>query len=101
MADEVKLLAGQTATATEDVRAKVTAIQDDTQSAIDASTGSPAPSPRMAGHVDEIARLVDDQINGTHAIASLDRPGRRRSERDDRSDLVDAVCCGGAVEHLR
>lgn len=74
VADEVKLLAGQTATATEDVRAKVTAIQDDTQSAIDAIDGVTRTIAEMAGHVDEIARLVEDQINGTHAIAvSIDR----------------------------
>lgn len=74
VADEVKLLAGQTATATEDVRAKITAIQHDTQGAIGAIDGVARTIVEMATQVDEIARLAEGQINGTQDIAvSIDR----------------------------
>ena len=69
VADEVKTLATQTARATDEVRAKITAIQSDTDGAIEAIDGVVATIAEMASQVSDIAGLVDGQMRSTQAIA--------------------------------
>lgn len=69
VAGEVKTLATETARATDEVRVKITAIQSDTEGAIDAIDGVVATIVEMATQVSDIAGLVDGQILSTRAIA--------------------------------
>jgi methyl-accepting chemotaxis protein len=69
VAGEVKTLATETARATEEVRVKITAIQSDTEGAIDAIDGVVATIAEMATQVSDIAGLVDGQMRSTRAIA--------------------------------
>ncbi len=84
VATEVKNLAGQTARATEEIQAQVTAIRTETESAVSAITGITRTIDSISGITTaiaagveeqsaataEIARSVSDAANGTRVVSS-------------------------------
>jgi len=84
VATEVKNLAGQTAKATEEIQAQVTAIRTETESAVSAITGIARTIDSISGITTaiaagveeqsaataEIARSVSDAANGTRVVSS-------------------------------
>jgi methyl-accepting chemotaxis protein len=69
VANEVKELAKETAKATEDISAKIEAIQQDTQSSVDSITGILSIIDQIAEFQDTIASAVEEQAATTSEIA--------------------------------
>jgi methyl-accepting chemotaxis protein/PAS domain-containing protein len=69
VANEVKELAKETAKATEDISAKIEAIQSDTQSSVDSITGILSIIDQIAEFQDTIASAVEEQAATTSEIA--------------------------------
>jgi len=71
VANEVKELAKQTAKATEEITAKIAAIQKDTGSAVDAIGGITESIKRLSGIASSIAASVEEQQATTNEVARV------------------------------
>ena len=81
VANEVKELAKETAKATEDISAKIEAIQNDTNSSVESITGILSIIDQIAQFQDTIASAVEEQAATTSEIArSVDQASRGSQE---------------------